>query len=41
MSAKNLAVDFAVMLIAAAIGYRVHRSGQMARQYGWLDRSGR
>ncbi len=40
MSAKNLAVDFAVMLISAAIGYRVYRSGQMARQYSWLDKSG-
>jgi hypothetical protein len=36
MSAKNLIVDFVVMLAAAACGYRLHRTYQMARQYGWL-----
>lgn len=40
MSTQNLAVDFAVMLVAASIGYRARRAGQMARQYGWLRRSG-
>lgn len=33
-------VDFVVLLIAAVIGRRVTRSRQMARQYGFLNRSG-
>src|SRR5688572_13124392 len=31
------AVDFVVLLIAAAIGRQVTRAGQMARQYGFLS----
>jgi len=38
LSARNLATDFAVTLIAASAGYRLVRAGQMARQYGWLFR---
>ena len=34
------AVDFVVLMIAAAIGRRVTRSRQMARQYGFLNNSG-
>jgi hypothetical protein len=33
------AVDFVVLLIAAAAGRQVTRAGQMARQYGFLGRS--
>jgi hypothetical protein len=33
------AVDFVVLLIAAAAGRQVTRAGQMARQYGFLSRS--
>jgi hypothetical protein len=41
LSTRNLMVDFAVTLLAAGIGYRLHRSHQMARQYGWLiERAG-
>jgi hypothetical protein len=38
LSARNLATDFAVALIAASAGYRLVRAGQMARQYSWLFR---
>jgi hypothetical protein len=38
LSARNFAVDFAVALVAASLGYRLVRAGQMARQYGWLFR---
>src|SRR5262245_15784439 len=38
LSLKNFAVDFAVALLASAAGYRLVRTGQMARQYGWLFR---
>jgi hypothetical protein len=41
LSPRNLAVDFAVALIAAAVGYRTVRARQMAEQYGWLfERAG-
>lgn len=36
LSLKNFVVDFAVLLLAAAIGYRTARTRQMAEQYGWL-----
>jgi hypothetical protein len=41
VSPKNFAVDFCVVLIAAAAGYRVVRAAQIARQYGWeFERAG-
>ena len=41
LSPKNLVVDFLIVMIAAAIGYRLVRAGQMAHQYGWLfERAG-
>ena len=41
LSLKNFVVDFVVALAAAAIGYRIVRAGQIARQYGWLfERTG-
>lgn len=38
LSLKNLIVDFAVLLLAASVGYRLHRAHQMANQYPWLFR---
>jgi hypothetical protein len=38
LSARNFAVDFAVAVVSASLGYRLVRAGQMARQYGWLFR---
>ncbi len=41
LSLKSFAVDFLVVLLAAAIGYRLVRAGQMGHQYGWLyERTG-
>jgi hypothetical protein len=40
LSLKSLGVDFAVALLAASLGYRLVRSRQMARQYGWLFQRG-
>jgi hypothetical protein len=41
LSAWNFAVDFVVALVAASVGYRTVRAGQIARQYGWLfERAG-
>lgn len=41
LSLQNLTVDFAVVLLAASIGYRLHRAHQMTQQYHWLhQRSG-
>jgi len=37
-SLKNCLVDFAVVLAAALLGYRLFRTHQMVRQYGWLFR---
>lgn len=36
VSATSYAVDFAVALIAAGLGYRLVRTRQMTSQYGWL-----
>lgn len=36
LSASSYAVDFAVAIAAAALGYRLVRVRQMAAQYGWL-----
>jgi hypothetical protein len=36
LSAKSFAVDFAIALLAASLGYRLVRARQMAGQYGWL-----
>ncbi|MEO1282218.1 MAG: DUF6867 family protein [Pseudomonadota bacterium] len=33
---RNVAVDFAVLLFIALIGFRVARSRQMVRQYPWI-----
>jgi hypothetical protein len=38
VSLKNYAIDFAVVLAAASLGYRLFRAHQMARQYAWLFR---
>lgn len=38
LSAKNYLVDFAVVLTAASLGYRLLRARQMAQQYHWLFR---
>lgn len=38
ISLKNYCVDFAVVLVAASLGYRLYRAHQMVRQYGWLFR---
>jgi hypothetical protein len=38
LSLKNLAVDFAVVLAAASLGYRMLRARQMRQQYHWLYR---
>ena len=35
-SLKNYIVDFVMVLAAAALGYRVTRTRQMAAQYGWI-----
>lgn len=34
------AVDFVVLLVAAALGRQTTRSRQMSRQYGFLNRAG-
>lgn len=36
ISLQNLIVDFVVVFAAAALGYRLQRAHQMARQYHWL-----
>jgi hypothetical protein len=36
LSLRNFIVDFAVVLAAATLGYRLVRASQMARQYHWL-----
>jgi hypothetical protein len=36
VSLLNYAVDCAIVLAAASLGYRLHRAQQMARQYHWL-----
>ena len=42
VSFKNLAVDFAVLLVLGLLGYRAMRAEQMAKQYDWLyDRAGK
>ena len=38
LALKNFLVDYVLMLAAAALGYRLVRAQQMARQYGWLFR---
>jgi hypothetical protein len=38
ISLNSYAVDFAVALVAASLGYRLVRARQMATQYGWLFR---
>ena len=38
LSLQNLAVDFAVLLAAAGLGYRLMRAEQMGRHYDWLFR---
>jgi hypothetical protein len=38
LSLRSYAVDFAVAMVAAMLGYRLVRVGQMARQYDWLYR---
>lgn len=38
ISLQNYAVDFAVVLAAASLGYRALRARQMAQQYHWLYR---
>jgi hypothetical protein len=38
LSLQNYAVDFAVALVAASLGYRILRARQMAQQYHWLFR---
>lgn len=38
LSLPSYAVDFAVMLAAAALGHRIVRNRQMTRQYAWLYR---
>jgi hypothetical protein len=41
LSAPSLAVDYLAMVVAASIGYRIVRAGQMGSQYGWLfERAG-
>jgi hypothetical protein len=39
LSARNLVVDFLVLTTVALVGYWRMRTGQMARQYGWIGRS--
>ncbi len=36
LSLQNLIVDFVVVLFAASVGYRLHRTRQMTQQYHWL-----
>ena len=38
LSLQNYIHDFAVMLAAASLGYRMLRTRQMAQQYHWLFR---
>jgi hypothetical protein len=38
LSARNYLFDFLLALLAASLGYRLVRSRQMSRQYGWLYR---
>jgi len=38
ISLQNYIVDFAVVLAAASLGYRMLRTRQMAQQYHWLFR---
>jgi hypothetical protein len=38
LSLKSYAVDFAIAMAAASVGYRLVRVRQMAGQYGWLFR---
>jgi hypothetical protein len=41
LSAPSLVVDYLVTVVAASIGYRVVRAGQIGGQYGWLfERAG-
>ena len=38
LSLQNYLVDFAVVFIAASLGFRLLRAHQMAQQYHWLFR---
>lgn len=41
LSLKSYAVDYAVALLVATLGFRLMRARQMARQYRWLvERNG-
>ena len=41
LSVPSFAVDYVVVVVAASVGYRIVRAGQMAGQYGWLlERAG-
>ncbi|MGO9474279.1 MAG: DUF6867 family protein [Rhodomicrobium sp.] len=35
------ATDTAILLVFAALGFRLQRRSQMARQYGWLATHGK
>jgi hypothetical protein len=38
LSLQNYLTDFAVVFIAASLGFRLLRAHQMAQQYHWLFR---
>jgi hypothetical protein len=38
LSLTSYLVDYAVLLLASSLGYRIVRARQMAGQYGWLYR---
>ncbi len=40
VSFRNLAVDYVLLLLAGAAGYKVMRTAQMATQYGWRRENG-